>query len=182
MLTIGSMRPYKGYPYLLNTCAILKQRGFAFHCHIIGDGVDRPLIEAQIKKEALGDYVTLHGALPQERVKDWFQKVDCYLQPSIIAPNKKMEGIPVALMEALASGLPVIASEISGIPELVIPEKTGWLVPEKDTQALADTIIQIRENYEKAMKIGENGRKIVLNEYNIQKNAAKLSDLYRISL
>lgn len=179
LLTIGSMRPYKGYPYLLQTCSILKKRRFNFHCNIIGDGVDREKIEAQIIQENLAEQVTLHGALPQEEVKEWFKKADCYLQPSIIAPNKKMEGIPVALMEALAAGLPVIASNISGIPELVKPGKTGWLVEEKNPPSLANAVIEISNNYKHAKDLALAGKSLVIEKFDIRNNAARLANHYR---
>ena len=98
----------------------------------------------------LQEDVLLLGALSQEKVAELLPTAHCYVQPSVITPSGKMEGIPVALMEAYAAGLPVIATDISGIPELVRPGETGVLVPPGDAVALANAIKDVYCNWESA--------------------------------
>ena len=88
-----------------------------------------------------------------------------------------MEGFPVALMEALACELPVIATQISGIPELVQPGETGYLVPQQDVAALADAIQYVYEHPEQSAALGWAGRSLVLNQFEISKNVQQLADL-----
>jgi colanic acid/amylovoran biosynthesis glycosyltransferase len=179
ILSIGSLQPYKGFLYLIEACKLLELHGYSFHCHIIGEGEERRKIEAKINIYDLSRQVTLHGALPQETVTEWFHRADCYVQPSIIASNKKMEGIPVSIMEAMASGLPVVASDISGIPELVRPGETGWLVPEKKPKAIADAIEYIYDHPEKASTLAAQGQEFVNKEFNLFLIIPSLANRYR---
>jgi glycosyltransferase involved in cell wall biosynthesis len=89
-----------------------------------------------------------------------------------------MEGIPVALMEAMASGIPVVATSISGVPELVRNGDTGWLVPPEDAQALADALSQIHKDPAEAKQRACSGRKWVLDEFELSSNAKRLSLLF----
>jgi glycosyltransferase involved in cell wall biosynthesis len=94
-----------------------------------------------------------------------------------------MEGIPVALMEAMASGIPVVATCISGVPELVRNGDTGWLVPPKDVGALADALSQIHHDPADAYRRARAGKRWVLDEFDLSLNAKRLSSLFsRFSL
>jgi glycosyltransferase involved in cell wall biosynthesis len=105
-------------------------------------------------------------------------EADCYVQPSVVTPAGKMEGIPVALMEAMASKIPVIATEISGIPELVIDGETGWLVPPDDAVSLADAMEDIFNHPDEANKRSTMGFNRVLSEFVLSTNVKKLSNLF----
>ncbi len=174
IINIGSLQPYKGQIYLLKACALLKQRGVPFRCRIIGAGPEQKRLERFILQHHLEGQVVLLGAQTQEYVAHTLPKAHCYVQPSVITLTGKMEGIPVAIMEALAAGLPVIATEISGIPELVIDHQTGFLVPPEDEIALADRLQYVFENLEQARAMAANGRQLVLEEYNLAKNVQEL--------
>ena len=86
-----------------------------------------------------------------------------------------MEGIPVSLMEALASGLPVVATKISGIPELVRNDQTGYLVPAADPQTLAEAFIAIVDDYDRALQLAKQGRELVMDEFVVERNVDLLS-------
>ncbi|OBB29006.1 hypothetical protein A5762_00385 [Mycolicibacterium elephantis] len=100
---------------------------------------------------------------------------DIFVMPSIVAANRMMEGIPVALMEAMATGLPVIASKISGIPELVEDGVSGILVPEKDPRALARAICAYRNDFDLCVRLGMAARSAVVERYDLQMNTQKLA-------
>jgi len=178
VISVGGLRDYKGMAYLVEASAILRDRGIPIQCSIIGEGEQRPALEALIQERQLEGIVKLAGPKTQTEVAGLLAAADCYVQPSIITPNGKMEGIPVAIMEALAVQLPVIASELSGIPELVIPGRTGYLVPQADPQALADAIEHVYRNPIEAKSYSENGRISVLNDFNLDKSADQLSSLF----
>jgi colanic acid/amylovoran biosynthesis glycosyltransferase len=177
LLSIGSLRSYKGFTFLLDACDLLKKSGIKFRCRIIGDGELRDSLVAKIKSLNIGDVVDMVGPKTQKEVADLLGRVDCYIQPSIITSTGKMEGIPVSLMEAMASELPTIATKISGIPELVREDETGWLVPPGDPQSLVNAIVQVRNNPDEAARRARAGRALVLKEFNIMNTTVLLSDL-----
>lgn len=172
ILQIGSLHWKKGQLYMIQAMALLKERNFAFRLRIIGEGAERKSIEAEIERLNVGDVVELMGAKTQREVAQLLPSADCYVQSSV------SEGIPVAIMEALACELPVVATEITGIPELVIDGKTGYLVPPADPAALADAITKVWKNPKEAELFGKNGHAWVLQEFNLKKNAVKLARLF----
>jgi glycosyltransferase involved in cell wall biosynthesis len=178
LLSIGSLRSYKGFTFLLDACSLMKRNGVKFYCRIIGDGELRDALAEKIRKLNIGDVVELVGPKNQKEVADLLMFADCYVQPSVITSTGKMEGIPVSLMEAMASNVPVIATKISGIPELVRNGQTGWLVPPEDPQALAETIMHVRNVPEEAARCAQAGRDLVLNEFNITITTGLLSNLF----
>ncbi len=178
ILSIGSLQPYKGQRFLLDACALLAQQGVDFRCRIIGGGEERAALERQIAALGLGEQVFLLGAQPQDEVARLLPSAHCYVQPSIVTPSGKMEGIPVALMEALACSLPVVATAISGIPELVRAEQTGLLVPPADPAALAQALLALRDDPSRAARLGEAGRALVLAEWELRANVARLAALF----
>lgn len=178
ILSIGSLQPYKGMGYLIESCLILKEHGFSFRCRIVGEGEMRPVLHRMIHQLGLEQDVFLLGAKTQTEVAALLGGSHCYVQPSIIMDNGKMEGIPVALMEALACGLPVVASELSGIPELVHDGETGYLVPPANSATLATTLEHIYQHPKEAFHYGEAGRLLILKEYDIQKNVRHISALF----
>lgn len=178
IIHIGSLQLYKGQRFLVEACALLRQRNIPFHCRIIGGGEESQILEQQIKDLGLQSEIELLGPQSQEMIARLLPTADCYVQPSVVTPSGKMEGIPVSLMEAMACQLPVIATAISGIPELVRPEETGYLVPPEDPQALADAFISVYEDADGAARRAKAGRFLVLAEFELSSNVAKLSDLF----
>lgn len=178
IISIGSLQPYKGMQYLIRACQLLRDRGLFIECKIIGGGKERKKLETLLVSHGLQQVVTMLGSKTQEDVFRNLSKSQCYVQPSVVEPSGKMEGIPVSIMEALACGLPVIASEISGIPELVRPGKTGYLVPPADPMALADAIENVYKNSREAARLAQAGQKLVREEFDLFSNVKKLSQLF----
>ncbi len=179
LVTIGSLQPYKGQEVLIRACKRLMNQGILLQCDIIGEGILKESLHKVIRGCGLEEHVTLVGALTQEEIAQRLPEYDCYVQPSIITPSGKMEGIPLALMEAMACNLPVVASDISGIPELVQPGITGYLVPAGDDLALADQLVEIFADCESTRYIAQRGRAKVQQEFNITTQAAILGDSFK---
>lgn len=179
VVNIGSLQLYKGQHYLIQACAALRERGIPFRCRIIGGGELQAALQAVIREQRLEKQVELLGAKTQAEVAGFLSEADCYIQPSIITPEGKMEGIPVAIMEAMACALPVIATSISGIPELVQDGETGLLVPPADARALADALGVVYADSEQATRMGYAGRKLVMNEFDLSANVSLLSGLFK---
>lgn len=178
IISIGSLQPYKGFIFLIEACAQLRDLCIPFRCRIIGGGDLRSMLEQEIEKDKLEGLITLVGPRSQDEVSQLLQTANCYVQPSIITLSGKMEGIPVALMEAMVSGIPVIATAISGIPELVKDGETGWLVPPENVHAMVKALEQIFKDRAEAKRRAEQGKKWVLEEFVLTTNIRKLNSIF----
>lgn len=178
IISIGSLQPYKGQAFLIEACSILKRDGIPFRCRIIGGGERYTALKNLISTYGLEDDVNLLGPRTQEEILKILPTANCYVQPSIITSTGKMEGIPVAIMEAMACGVPVIATAISGIPELVINGETGLLISPEDADKLAVALKSIFINMDEALKRSIKARELVSNQFDLQKNTQKLSVLF----
>lgn len=177
ILSVGSLQIYKGHAYLVRACRLLVDRGVRVRCRIVGGGPERDRLEAEIASLGLGGTVELLGAQPQEEVARLLPTAHCYVQPSVVAPSGQMEGIPVSLMEALASRLPVVATDISGVGELVRPDETGWLVPPEQPEAIAGAIQAILADRRRAVRIAKAGHALVLRDFDLTTNVRRLAAL-----
>jgi colanic acid/amylovoran biosynthesis glycosyltransferase len=167
LLCIASHRPYKGLSVLIEAVSLLRGRGVEVSCELIGEGVLRPQLEAQIRASGLDAHVRLVGTKSELEVAHALAESDVFVLPSVVAPDGQMEGIPIVLMEALAAGLPTISTSLSGIPELVIDQKTGFLVAPGDAAALAGAVERALADYPAAQRLAENGRELVRREYEL---------------
>lgn len=175
VVAVGTLEEKKGHRYLVEACALLNARGRNISCKIIGDGGERDALECKINELGLKDSVILTGARDSGEVAVELANADVFVMPSVVAANRMMEGIPVALMEAMSTGLPVIASNISGIPELVEDGKSGILVRERDVEALASAIACIADDSDLRMRLGQAAREVVKAHYGLEKNVRDLA-------
>jgi glycosyltransferase involved in cell wall biosynthesis len=178
LISVGSLQPYKGHANLVRACALLREQEFAFHCRIVGGGELQDALTEQITRLGLVDLVELAGPRTEDEVAQMLADSDCFVLPSVVTPSGKMEGIPVVLMEALAGKLPVIASDLSGIPELVRNRESGVLVPAGDAAALAEQIVWMQAHPQEAARMAAAGRKLVETEFNIKTNTLDLANLF----
>jgi colanic acid/amylovoran biosynthesis glycosyltransferase len=174
ILCVAAHRPYKGLPVLIEACRILRDQGVAFHCDVVGHGPMRAELEQMIRERNLGDVFVLAGPRPQDEVARMMAEATLFVLPSIIASDGQMEGIPVALMEALASGRAVVSTAISGIPELVEHGTNGLLVQPGDAEALANAMETLLEDPARAKEMGVRGQQKVRAEFTIQDCVAQL--------
>ena len=178
IMSVGSLQEYKGFSVLLDALRLLHDRGVSFRCRIIGEGGNRPALERQIERLGLHHVVELLGARTEEEVEQLLASAHCYVQPSVWTPSGKGEGLPVALMEALAASLPAVASSMSGIPELVREGESGWLVPPGDAGAIAAALEEINASPDRAFAIAARGRDLVCRDYCLETNVLKLADIF----
>lgn len=177
MICVASLRDYKGHKYLIEACGQLKKMGLPFECWLVGEGPLRGALEEQIDQLKLNREVRLLGQQPQDSVSALVSQADVMVLPSIVTSNNQAEGIPVSLMEGLAVQLPVVATEISGIPELIEHERTGLLVPEKDVEALCGAIVRLAGDPALRHALGKAGRLKVLRTYDRSRNASLLHSM-----
>jgi colanic acid/amylovoran biosynthesis glycosyltransferase len=174
ILCVASLRPYKGHAVLLEACRLLRDQGVTFRCELVGEGPLRPELERRIAELGLQDVVRLFGALPQNQVARRLGRSSVFVLPSIVAPDGQMEGIPVALMEAMAAGRPVVASDLSGIPELVQDGVSGFLTQPGDAEAIAAALKRLIGDPGLGRALGERGREKVEREFRLDVNVADL--------
>jgi glycosyltransferase involved in cell wall biosynthesis/Ser/Thr protein kinase RdoA (MazF antagonist) len=171
LLCVAALKPYKGHVVLLEALGRLRARGADFECDLVGDGPLRADVERAVAASGLSDRVRVLGALTQQEVAALLASATALVQPSVVARDGQMEGIPVALMEALAARKPVVASALSGIPELVEDGVSGLLVPPGDAEALASSLERLLREPALAAWLGEQGRRRVVREFDLQGTA-----------
>src|SRR5204863_235159 len=128
IIGVGLLIPKKGFAYLVRTCALLMERGKSFRCEITGDGPLKSELRQQIDELCLQNNVELPGAKPQMQVRERLAAANVVVLPSVIDPDGGMDNLPTVIMEAMATGLPVVSTDLGGIPEMVIENETGFLV------------------------------------------------------
>ena len=177
ILTVARLTEKKGHRYALEAISHAVKVVPQLEYHIAGDGHLSTELKELAQELGVWDHVVFHGKLNSDEVLTFYKKTDIFLLPSITPPTGDMEGIPVSLMEAMASGLPVIASRHSGIPELVIDGWTGFTVPEKDIGLIADRIIHLADDIELRRKTGVRAAAFVKENFN---NKVLLKELIKI--
>jgi colanic acid/amylovoran biosynthesis glycosyltransferase len=182
ILSVGSLFEKKGQDYLIRAVALLMRRGLNLQCLIVGDGPRRPLLEDLTRRLGLSGVVELVGPLPNDKVKSLCQRAAAFALPSVTSRTEGTDGIPVSLMEAMASAKPCISTPIAGIPELLEDNVTGLLVPERDPLSLANGIQRLLSDVDLCRRLGENARRKVEAEFNLCSNIPKLAALFHASL
>lgn len=140
IISVARLTEKKGLHVAIEACRQLKEQGVAFRYRILGMGPWERRLRTLIEQYQLDDVIEMPGFKPSHEVKTMLDNADVFLLPSITGTDGDMEGIPVALMEAMAVGIPVVSTVHSGIPELVDAGESGWLVPENDAHALAQQL------------------------------------------
>jgi len=178
ILTIGRLVEKKGHEYAIRAFAKVAATRKDIRYLIVGDGPQRSLLETLAAELGVKDRVEFLGEINQDEAAELYRKSHIFLLPSVTAADGDQEGVPVVLMEAQATGLPVISTKHAGIPEVVEDGKTGYLVGEKDTDALAEKLGYLIEHPEQWPKMGEAGRKLVEEKYDSNKLNKELAGIY----
>jgi len=177
--SIGRMVEKKGFHQLIKACAILKRQGIAFHLEMAGDGPMKEELQLRVQELGLNAEVSFKGALPHTEVPGWLSALDGFILPCRRDDKGDMDGIPVVLMEAMASGVPVVSTAISGIPELIDDGTTGLLCEAENQDQLAEALKRILGDPELRQTLSKNGRGKVEAEFHQGANAAALGRLIR---
>jgi glycosyltransferase involved in cell wall biosynthesis len=176
IVCVASLEEVKGHRFLMSACKLLVDGGVDVRCDLAGDGPLRAEVERMIAACGIEGRVHIHGAVPQAEVRRLLAEADVAVLLSHPTPSGKREGIPVALMEAMLSGLPVVASGLSGIPELVEDGRTGFLVVPGDPWSVADKLERLALDPELRHRMGAAGRRKVVSEFDLSTGARLLLD------
>ena len=168
LVSVGQLQPAKGFPVLLDAVAALARGGRDVALTLVGGGAGRAALEEQATRLGIGARVTFTGPLNQDDVRRVLREADCFVLASFA------EGIPVVLMEAMAAGVPCVATRITGIPELIEDGVSGLLVTPSDEDALAAAVTRLADDLELRRRIAAAGRARVERDYNLTANVDRL--------
>jgi glycosyltransferase involved in cell wall biosynthesis len=177
LLTVGRWSEKKGLLELVDALALVRDQGVPFRLHIIaGEGsssYERRVREA-IAARHLDGHVRTSGWLPGDRIEAAMRASDLFVLPCVTPANGAIDGIPNVLIEALSVGLPVVATRISGIPELVRHGETGLLVNERDPRDLATTLVWCASHMADVRRLALHGRRLVERTFDISRTISTL--------
>ena len=174
ILSVTRLVEKKGLKYLIRSCYSLKKKNIVFDCIIVGDSLVKNKLIEEIKKYGLENNIELCGNISQSRLENIFRKSDIFVLPCIITKNGDRDGIPVALMEAMSMEIPVISTDVSGIPELIDDGINGLLVNEKNVDELTDAILAVYNSAILRKRLGKSGREKIKKYFNLEKEVKKL--------
>jgi glycosyltransferase involved in cell wall biosynthesis len=177
VLSVGRLVQKKGFPDLLRACRILTDKGHRLRCMIVGDGPERARLEAMIHKLELDAVVSLPGGSSQEDLLDIYRRATVFALPCRILENGDRDGIPNVLVEAMAVGLPVVASSVSSIRELVRDGENGLLVRERDGEDLAAALERLLTDRAMRERLARGGRRTVTEHFDATVNIRTLAHL-----
>ena len=178
IISVARLTEKKGLHVAIEACRQLKEQGVAFRYRILGIGPWERRLRTLIEQYQLEDVVEMPGFKPSHEVKAMLDDADVFLLPSVTGADGDMEGIPVALMEAMAVGIPVVSTLHSGIPELVEADKSGWLVPENDARALAQRLAAFSQlDTDELTTVVKRAREKVEHDFNQQVINRELASL-----
>lgn len=174
---VGRMVEKKGFIYFVRAAKILRDRGVKFKAKIVGSGAEKEHLVAEVKRLNLEEEITF---LPQTTFSQHchnYLKSDIFIAPSVKTAQGDIDGIPNVVVEAMLAGLPVVSTKISAIPEVVLDGVTGFLVNEKDENMLADRIEQLVHDLNLRKKMGEEGRKRILELFGYKNTIEKIKEV-----
>ena len=177
IVAIGRLIVKKGFANLIRACALLVERGRLFQCEIFGEGPLENQLLGQIEESGLKELVQLPGPKPQHQLRERLAAANVFVLPSVPEAEGGMDNLPTVIMEAMATGLPVVSTRIGGIPEMVIDNETGFLVRPDDPVALADAIEKVINDRSLGQKLGQAGHGRAQTLFSIEKNVRDLCAL-----
>ena len=177
MVSVGRLVEKKGIAQVLRALRLLSDRGVRAEYRVFGDGPLREPLATLSAELGLSARVSFEGRRGQEGVREGLERADVLVAASVTAADGDEEGIPNVLKEAMASGMPVVATRHAGIPELVEDGVSGWLVPERDEAALADALARLAAEPERWPAMGRAGRAMVERDYDIHRLNDRLATL-----
>jgi colanic acid/amylovoran biosynthesis glycosyltransferase len=177
ILGVGRLIAKKGFADLIHACGLIAERGKPFRCEIIGEGPLENELRGQIERLNLQSRVAFSAAKPQGEVRQRLAAANVFVLPSVIDPEGGMDNLPTVIMEAMATALPVVSTNIGGIPEMVIENETGFLVQPGDAAALADAIEKVIDDRVLAQRLGHAGYQHAQELFSIEKNVRELCAL-----
>lgn len=175
LLALGRLTAKKGFPVLLEACGLLKDEGFPFRLTIAGSGWEEKRLRKQVATLGLEDMVDMPGHVTHDQVMQLMKAHQAFIMPSVTLPSGDRDGLPTVILEAMATGLPVIATDVGGISEAVLHKETGLLCEEKNPEALRNAIRRLFDDTAATRNMIDKARKKANDLYNPDRNIRKLA-------
>lgn len=181
IITVARLVGKKGHSTVIEALQLLKQQNIHFSWIVVGRGPLLSKLQELVKQKKLEDNVEFVGAATRDEVQIRLRNSNVMVLPCIKDANGDMDGIPVVLIEAMAMGIPVISTDISGIPELITHRKSGLLVTPGDSMALANALKQVFEESSVITQMAVEARRKVVDDFNIETEGLRLLDIFQES-
>ena len=176
ILAVGRLVEKKGLDHLVSACRLLADRGKPFQCRIVAGSRDLwDEISAQIQRLGLAEKVVLVPPLDQDELRRWYRSASVFTLPCVVAEDGDRDGIPNVLVEAAATGVPIVSTPVSGIPELVRDGETGLVVAPRDPVALAGALERLLDSPELGVRLREGARARVEEYFDLRRNAVQVA-------
>jgi colanic acid/amylovoran biosynthesis glycosyltransferase len=178
LLCVARLADTKGHAYLLHAFASVAEEFPTISLELVGDGPERRRLESMVRSLGLIERVAFRGPLPSHEVRERLSRSDVFVLAALGNRTGAKDGIPVALIEAMASGAPVVTTEISGIPELVRHAETGLLAPPGDAEAFAAALRSLLADPARARRLARSARELVETEFTLRGQSDQLGALF----
>ena len=176
---VGRLVEKKGFMDLVEACAILRDRGLAFGCEIVGTGPLELALQAQVQQLGLQGRVQLLGPRPRSEVIEHMRGAALLAAPCVVGADGDRDGLPTVLLEAMALGTPCVSTDVTGIPELLQPSEAGLAVPEHDPPALAAALERLLADADLRVRLARHARRRVEAEFDIRRTAARVRGIFQ---
>ncbi len=177
ILAIGRLVEKKGFVHLIDACALLARRGIDFHCRIIGKGPLLGELRQRIEQQDIADRVSLEGPRSRPHLQRLLPLARALAAPCVVGADGDRDGLPTVILEAMACAVPVVSTPVTGIPEAVIDEVTGLLVPQADPGALAAALWRLLVDEELCRRLGRAARARAVELFDTHHNVRHFASL-----
>jgi glycosyltransferase involved in cell wall biosynthesis len=178
IVAVGRLVEKKGFADLIGACATLAASGWRFTCEIVGSGELEADLRGRIEQSGAGGIVRLIGPRPQAEVVRLVQEAAAFVAPCVLGEDGNRDGLPTALLEAMALGTPVVSTDVTGIPEVLRDGETGLLVPQRNPAALAGAISRLTRDSTLRIRLADRARRLIETDFNVHANAAHLREIF----
>ena len=178
ILSVGRMVEKKGFDTLLRAYALMRDQGLKFRAVLYGDGEKRAQLEALVRQLELHDIVEMPGSILQDELVEVYRQADMFAIACQILENGDRDGLPNVLVEAAAMEVPIVSTDVSGVPELIDDGINGFLVPSRDPQALAERMAKLLLDPQLRREFAQAGRERVLRDFDLQNNTHRILGLF----
>ena len=176
VLGVGRLVEKKGFRHLVDAVALMCARGVPVQLSLVGDGAEATALREQVASLGLDDHVSFHGAQTQAETREHIRRAAVMAAPCVVGSDGNRDGLPTTVLECLALGTPVVATPVTGLPEAVVDERTGLVVPEADVEALARALTRLLCDADLRCQLAEAGRVHVESRFDTRHNAKLLHD------
>ncbi len=178
LLAVGRLVKKKGFDDLIRACDLLRDRGIDFQCQIVGSGEQQPALRHLLDTLSLHDRVELLGNRPQADVKRLIREADLLVAPCVVSDDGDRDGLPTVLLESMALGTACVSTDVTGIPEIIEHERTGFIVPQANHAALAETLVSALDRVPLRQACALNARRLIEERFDSGETSRQLRDIF----